>query len=446
MKTRLLLLFAVGSMPVLAAAAADWPQWRGPNRDARVASFSAPPTWPKELTKKWSVTVGHGPATPALVGNKLYTFGREDPNEVVRCLDAATGKELWKKVLEAPPAQTPGPPTMIRGPRSSPTVADGKVVVLGAAGALTCFDASSGQQLWQESRYIGRSGVPRFFTSSSPIVVDGLCIAQLGGEGTGIVAAYDLATGQQKWKWDGGTPAYASPVEIVVAGAKLILAQLSDGIAVLQAADGKHVLDIFFEGQGSRYKAATPIVDGQTFIYSDGNPKAVRIEKQGDKFTSKNLWTDTESRVEFNTPVLKDGLLFGLSGDHQFFCYSLHTGKTEWKAPAPRSSGGSIAGGGGKAGGGGGKGGGAGGKGGKGGGRGGMMGGADGYGSIVDAGSVLFGLTPAGQLVVFQPDAKQYKEVAKYKVADGLTYAYPVVDGNRIYIKDENAVTLWTIE
>ena len=60
MKTRVLLLIAVGSMPVLAAAAADWPQWRGPNRDAKVVDFKAPSTWPKELTKKWSVPIGSG--------------------------------------------------------------------------------------------------------------------------------------------------------------------------------------------------------------------------------------------------------------------------------------------------------------------------------------------------------------------------------------------------
>src|SRR5205814_6014491 len=114
MKTRVLLLIAVGSMPVLAAAAADWPQWRGPNRDAKVSDFKAPATWPKELTKKWSVTVGDGVATPALVGDKLYVFTREGANEVVRCLDAATGKEIWKQSYEEKPvtgaaAQFPGP-------------------------------------------------------------------------------------------------------------------------------------------------------------------------------------------------------------------------------------------------------------------------------------------------------------------------------------------------
>jgi len=77
--------------------------------------------------------------------------------------------------------------------------------------------------------------------------------------------------------------------------------------------------------------------------------------------------------------------------------------------------------------------------------RGGGMG-RGGYGSIVDAGSVLVSLTPTGQLNVFEPSDKEYKQLASYKVAEGATYAYPIVAGNRIFIKDADSVTLWTIE
>jgi len=446
MKTRLLLLIAVGSLPVLGAAAADWPQWRGPNRDAKVTDFKAPSTWPKELTKKWSEKIGNGVATPALVGDKLYTFSREDPEELVRCLDANTGKEIWKQSYKAD--KPTGPPGPFPGPRSSPTVADGKVVTLGASGTLTCWDAANGKQVWKEDKYVGRDNIPMFWTSSSPIIADGLCIVQLGGR-NGLVAAYELATGKQKWerKTDGAT-AYASPVLLTVGGTKLVLAQLANRIAILQAADGKHVLDITFTGDNaSSYKAATPIVDGQTVIYSNGNPKAVKIDKQGDEFTTKDLWTDEKDKVEFNTPTLKGNHLFGISGTYEFFCFDVQSGKTLWTAPAPRPSGGAMAGGGGGKGGG--KSGGKGGPPGKGGGRG-MGGRPEGYGSIVDAGSVLFALTPAGQLLVVQPSDKEYKEVAKYKVGEFKgpgkgTYAYPIVAGNRIYIKDDDSVTLWTI-
>src|SRR5438309_8640460 len=79
----------------------DWPQWRGANRDAKVAGFDAPKAWPNSLTKKWKVPVGDGVATPALVGDKLYVFAFENGNEVLRCLDAGTGKELWQDKYEA---------------------------------------------------------------------------------------------------------------------------------------------------------------------------------------------------------------------------------------------------------------------------------------------------------------------------------------------------------
>jgi hypothetical protein len=73
-------------------------------------------------------------------------------------------------------------------------------------------------------------------------------------------------------------------------------------------------------------------------------------------------------------------------------------------------------------------------------------GGGGGFGSIVDAGSVLLALTPASQLIVFQPDEKAYTELARIKVADSPTHAYPVVSGNRIFAKDKDSVTLWTVD
>src|SRR5262249_31840455 len=72
--------------------AQDWPQWLGPHRDAKATGFKAPKTWPKELTKKWRVTVGSGVATPALVGDRLYVFSRQGGNEVIRCLKTADGE------------------------------------------------------------------------------------------------------------------------------------------------------------------------------------------------------------------------------------------------------------------------------------------------------------------------------------------------------------------
>src|ERR1019366_5742565 len=143
MKSTNLTITAVAGLLAISASCAlaqDWPQWRGPSRDGKASTFSAPKTWPEKMTQQWKVPVGLGDATPALVGNKLYVFARQDADEVIRCLDAATGKELWQEQYAA--HEVSGPPAQHSGPRSSPAVADGKVVTLGVGGVVSCVDAS----------------------------------------------------------------------------------------------------------------------------------------------------------------------------------------------------------------------------------------------------------------------------------------------------------------
>lgn len=409
----------VGCCVVLLCAsgvwAQDWPQWRGPNRDARVTGFTAPKKWPKELTQKWKVTVGDGVATPSLVGDKLYVFSREGGNEVVRCLNAADGKEHWQDKYETGGAT--GPASGFSGPRSSPTVAEGKVVTFGVRGILSCYDAGTGKLHWRKDT----KGWPGFFVSSSPIVVDGLCIAEIGGRDGGGMVAFELATGNEKWKWSGDNPAYASPVLLSVDGTRSVVAEMDKSIVAIGVADGKLLWKVDYAvgggGKGRGYNAANPVVEGETVVYSGSGrgTRAVKIEKKGSELAAKELWSNPDNSVQFNTPIVKNGLVFGITSNDNLFCIAAD-GKTAWSAP--------IGGGGGGAGG-----------------R-----SRPGYGSVVDAGSVLLALSPRGELIVFQPSDKKFEQVARYKVASGDTYAYPILAGNRIFVKDRDAVTLWTIE
>jgi outer membrane protein assembly factor BamB len=391
------------------AVAQDWPQWRGPNRDGKVSGFTEPQKWPKELTQKWKVTVGAGDATPALVGDKLYVFTRQGGDEVTLCLDAGTGKELWRDKYAAQ-AVTGSASRQHPGPRSSPVVADGKVVTLGVGGVLSCLNAANSKVVWRKDPF--PKVVPRFFTAMSPIVVDGMVIAHLGGQGNGAIIAYDLATGDEKWRWADEGPDYGSPALLTVAGTKQIVTPTEKSIVGISVSDGKLLWQWQLTSVPPRraYNAATPIVDGQTVIYAGKGrgTKAVKIEKQGSGFTANELWSNPELGVQFNTPVLSDGLLFGLSDQSNLFCIDAKTGQTAWTDSTSRGRGG--------------------------------------FAAIVDAGPCLLALPSNSELLVFKTSGKEYAELARIKVADTATYAQPVVAGKRIYVKAQETLAMLTIE
>jgi outer membrane protein assembly factor BamB len=387
--------------------AQDWPQWRGQNRDGRVRGFNAPGQWPNELTQKWKKTVGSGDATPALVGDKLYVFTRQGDQEVTLCLNAGNGDEIW---TDRYPAQAvTGAARRHSGPRSSPTVVKGKVLTIGVGGVLSCLDAANGKVLWRKDPF--PKVVPRFFTSTSPIVVDSMAIAYLGGQGKGAIIAYDLASGNENWRWTDEGPDYGSPVLLTVAGTNQIVTPTEKSIVGIDIADGKLLWQIPSVPPRRAYNAATPIVDGQTIIYAakGRGTKAIKIGKQGNDFITKELWNNAELGTQYNTPVLKNGLLFGLSDAGNLFCINAENGKTAWKDETQRDRGG--------------------------------------FTSIVDTGPCLMALpSDPAELIIYKPTKNQYQELAKIKVADTPTYSHPVIAGNRIFIKDQESVALFTTQ
>lgn len=383
----------------------DWPQWRGVHRDGVANGFIAPQQWPQELKQRWKTTVGTGDATPALVGDKLYVFTRQGEEETLLCLNAADGKELWRDKYAA--QAVAGPASRHPGPRSSPAVAEGRIVTLGVGGVVSCLDAG-GKLLWRKDPF--PKIVPQFFTATSPIIVDGMAVTQLGGKGNGAVVAFDLATGDEKWRWAGEGPEYASPALMTVEGTKQIVTLTEKSVVGIATADGKLLWQLPFVPERMAYNAATPIVDGQTVVYMGKGRgiKAVKIEKKGDGFTTVELWSNVEVAPQFNTPVLKEGFLFGLSDRGNLFCVDARTGKTAWIDPTSRDRGGFTA--------------------------------------IVDVGACLMALPSSSELTVFKPSDKGYAELAKIKVSDSPIYAHPLVAGNRIIIKDQESVAMLTID
>ncbi len=382
----------------------DWPQWRGINRDCVVKGFQAPASWPSELKQHWKVTVGFGDATPVLVGDKIYLNTRQGDNEVILCLNAANGKEIWKNQYSA--MAVTGPAASHPGPRSTPAVANGKIVTFGATGIISCLDDNTGKVIWRRDN--PNHEVPQFFTAMSPLIVDNLCIAHVGTKDKGQVLALDLNTGNEKWKWSGDGPSYASPSIMTINGKKHVIIQTEKNLISLSLTDGKLLWQVPTPVQERFYNCVSPYVDGQIIYYTGQGTgmKSIKVEKSGNNYITKELWSNPETGAKWNTPVLKNGFLYGFTDQKRIYCMNASDGKTAWIDNTVNSD----------------------------------------FATLVDCGSVLIGLPSTANLIVFKPDPSAYSEIAKYKVSETAIYAFPVIAENKIYIKDSESLILYNVK
>ena len=382
----------------------DWPQWRGSDRDSKVVGFKAPATWPEELTQQWKINVGWGDATPVLAKGKLYIFTRLEGNEVLQCLEASTGKIIWKDSY--PADDVTGPAARHPGPRSTPTVINGKVIIIGATGIISCLDAESGNLLWRNSDYANM--VPAYFTGMSPVVFDNKCFAHLGSAESSAIIAFDLASGSIVWKYEGDGPTYSSPDIMTFDNIKQVVMFTDKTLLGLSADNGKMLWEIPAPVERRFYNSSSPLIDGHKIFYTGQGlgSRAVNITKKGNDYFFSEVWENSAIGTTYNTPVLKDGFLFGLSNRGYLYCLNASNGETAWADTTRHKD----------------------------------------FGSIIDAGSVMLALSSSSNLVVFKPETDTYRQIALIRVAETPIYAHPLVSGNKIYIKDEESLILYTIK
>ena len=384
--------------------AADWTQWRGPNRDGVVASFAAPKAWPEQLTRKWKIDVGLGYASPLLVGNRLFVFSRQGDNEVLQALDAEKGTAIWQASYAAPFAMNPAAARHEKGPKSTPTFAAGKLYTLGMSGIVTAFDAASGKQLWQKP---APSVAPLYHTAMSPLVDRGLVIVHVGGHNQGALTALDAAIGAAKWSWTGDGPSYGSPVVTDVDGTRQVIVFTQENLVGVSAASGELLWKRPFTTRSTQ-NTITPILYGGTVIISglDKPVTAFKIVKRGAEWSTENIWENPDVPMYMTNAVIVHDMVLGMShrNSGQFFALDAKTGKTLWTS-APRQATNAA---------------------------------------ILRAGDLVLALKDDAELIVARPSTSGFDPVKRYTVADSATWALPTVAGNRLYVKDTNALTLWT--
>ena len=385
---------------------ADYTQWRGPNRDGGVASFTPPASWPEKLTQKWKVEAGLGYATPLVVGNRIYLFsrvGRQRGDERARSRErqGASGAPGYPAAFEMHPAAT----RHGLGPKSTPVFADGKLFAIGMTGIVTAFDAATGKQLWQKP---GSMPLPMFNSHSfSPIVDRGLVIFHTGGHMAGALTAFDVNTGAQKWSWAGDGPGYGSPVIAELGGTRQLVTITQGKLVSLDPAAGTLLWERPYVSANFT-NAVTPVVYGQTIIVSgNGGPTvAYTVAKAEQPVGHQAAWENADIPYRLSNSVLIGDTLFGLTSRNmgQYFSVDAKTGKTLWSSE-PRQAGNAA---------------------------------------IVKAGNLAFSLEEDGELVVFRSAPAGFEMVKKYTVAESETWTQPTLSGNRIFVKDVSNLTLWT--
>jgi outer membrane protein assembly factor BamB len=312
----------------------EWPQWRGPMRDGSLPSFHEPKVWPEKLTKKWTLAIGQGHSSPILAAGRIYVFSRQQDKEVISAVMPEDGKILWRQSYAAPYKVNPAAAAHGEGPKSTPVFADGKLYTLGISGILSCFNAATGEVLWRKdfSNQFQQTS-PLFGTAMSPVVDNGVLIAHVGGNDDGALTAFDAESGEVKWTWKGDGPGYASPVIAAPSGVRQVVTQTQQNIVGVDEASGELLWQIPFTTPYAQ-NIVTPVFFRSTLIYS-GLSKGtfgVAVTKARGQWSTMELWNNQEVSMYMSSPVLSGNLLFGFSHKNkgQFFCLDANTGKTQW--------------------------------------------------------------------------------------------------------------------
>lgn len=331
--TAILWLAAAATTPHLSHAA-DWPQFLGPQRNGSIAETNLAKIWAKEGPRTaWQHKVGEGFAGPVVNAGKLIMFHRADDKEVVECLDAKTGKELWRREY---PARYRDDFGFEEGPRATPAIADGRVFTFGADGNLNAWDFAKGTKLWSvDTRAQFKTGKGFFGIACSPLVEGNVVILNIGGkDGAGIVA-FDVATGKALWQATDEEASYASPVAATLGGKRRVLVITRATLVALDAADGKVVFrHAWRPPMSASVSAATPLVIGDLIFISAsyGTGASLLRFKEG---SPEVIWSKDEVlSAHYATAVQHDGFLYGFDGRQEqgceLRCVELTTGKILW--------------------------------------------------------------------------------------------------------------------
>jgi len=327
-----------------AAVTEDWPRFLGPRDDATTGETQLLATLPEGGPKVvWEMEKGTGYTSPVIVDGRLVYFHRIGDEEVIECLEAATGKRFWSFSYPVEYRDRYG---YNNGPRASAVLSEGKVYTLGVRSVLTCLDLKTGTKLWQRDLDAEFEVAEYFFGHGScPLLYQGKVIVSIGGKDDLAVAAFDQHTGKLVWgtrhEWHAS---YASPIVKTLRGKpRLLVFQGGDtkpptgGLLCIDPENGK--LHDAYPWRADMYtsvNASTPVAvgDNQVFISECYVNGGILLELDGD-LKWREVWKAPGFGMHWMTPQVSEGFLYGYRGrnepDAWLACYEVATGKEKWQ-------------------------------------------------------------------------------------------------------------------
>lgn len=389
------------------ANAQEWTQWRGPARDGVVLSKYAPATWPGSLKQTWRVEIGEGYSSPVVANGKAFIHGRKDPEEIVASINLADGKVLWQQKYQAEFKKNQYAVAMAKGPNATPLIVGNRLFTLGVTGILSAWDTATGKQLW--IRDFSKSiDTTKLFcgTAASPLMVNNRLVVQIGSDiHGGQVLALNPATGATEWEWRGLGPGYASPVLVEVAGTKQIVTLTEGSIIGIDGKAGKELWSVPFPDEWHE-NIVTPLWTGAQLIISGTRQgtHAYTLAQTGGKWQATEIWKNPEIAMYMSSPVFGDGVIYGHSSKRkgQFFAIDAKTGAVRWITDGREGEHASV---------------------------------------LLTPAHVVF-LTNGANLVVAKRGTPAFALEHRYEVAQASTFANPVILGTNILVRDATGLIL----
>ena len=387
------------SVPAATDTGADWPGFRGPDREGIVRGVRIETDWsaspPVEL---WRRPVGPGWSSFAVRGNLLYTQEQRGDDEIVACYHVTTGEPVWRhrdatRFWEANAGA---------GPRATPTLSDGRVYTFGATGILNVLDARDGAVVWSRNAASDTdTEVPYWGFASSPLVVDDIVIVAVEG----ALAAYDLATGDPRWFGPDGGDGYSSPHLVTIDGVEQILLMSIAGATSVAPTDGTLLWEHAWPGN-SRIVQPALTADGDILI-SRGVTSGIRriaVARGPGGWTVEERWTSNRLKPYFSDFTVHEGHAYGFDGSI-LASIDVDDGTRMWK------------------------------------------GGRYGSGQLVLLADqdLLLVLSEQGELALVEAAPDQFTELARFAAIEGKTWNHPVLVGDLLLVRNSQEMVAFRL-